>query len=349
MKHFLIIAVLCSTIVACKKSNDHLPPDFNYEIPAVAITENVTVGAYYYNYSTADWAKKYSDVPELGEYSALNAATMEQHRKWADQGGIDFFIFNWNGNGPGNPLLNSFVQNRNNQVKMVINYNTAHLSATNASPLTGTKLNTMITELKTLAASHFNNDYYYKLEGKPVILITPLNLSTNAAASINFATVIPAVKDALKATGIELYVIGEITSGWLPPARFAPAIRAMDGIDLNNWATDVYDRASFFPSFSDMNWKNWSDSTTSWNIDFVPCIFPGYNDKASAPASKIYDLPRSEKFYTDYCNVAKRNMSRKRLVLVNSWNNFQVSTALEPAQSYGSTYLDITRQQFKTK
>lgn len=344
-----IIALLFLALSACKKDNEYLPPNFNYKIDPFPITENVTVGAYYYNYAAADWAKKYSDTPQLGEYSALNAATMEQHRQWADQGGIDFFIFNWNGTGSGNPLLNSFVQNRKSQVKMVINYNTAHLSATNNSPLTGTKLNTMLNELKTLATAHFGSDYYYKIEGKPVILITPLNLSTNAAASINFTTVMPAVKQAVKEAGFDLYVIGEITSGWLPPVRYATAIKAMDGVDLSNWSTDVYDRASFFPSYSDINWKNWSDSTTAWNIDYIPCILPGFNDKTVSPTSKLYDLNRTQEFYTDYCNVAKRNMSRKRLVLINSWNNFQVGTALEPAREYGTTYLELTKQQFKVK
>ncbi|MRG43815.1 hypothetical protein GFS24_01750 [Chitinophaga sp. SYP-B3965] len=349
MKRTAYIAILSFVFAACSKEDQHLPPDFNYDIPPVTITEDVAVGAYYYNYAAADWAKKYADTPQLGEYSALNATVMEQHRQWADLGGVDFFIFNWNGATPGNPVLNSFVQGRNSNVKMVINYNTAHLSATNASPLTGTKLNTMITELKTLAAAHFSKDYYYKTEGRPVILITPLNLATNAAASINYATVIPAVKQALKDAGVDVYVIGEITTGWLPPARYASAIKAMDGVDLSNWATDVYDRSVFFPSYSDINWKNWADSTKSWNMDYVPCIFPGFNDKVSTPASKIYDINRSAEFYTDYCNVAKRNMSKKRLVLINSWNNFQVSTALEPAKKYGTTYLEITKKQFKVK
>ncbi len=42
-------------------------------------------------------------------------------------------------------------------------------------------------------------------------------------------------------------------------------------------------------------------------------------------------------------------MSKKRIVLVNSWNNFQVGTTLEPAKEYGTTYLDITKKEFKVK
>ena len=348
MKKLIYIAAgALALLTACKKQDNYLPPNFNYKIDQVNITENVNVGAYYYNYAAADWAKKYTNTPVNGEYSSTDPVIMAQQRAWADQAGVDFFIFNWNAAPANDLLLNTFLQGRNNKVKMVINYNTAHLGATNASPLQGAKLTTMINELKTLAATHFNQDYYYKVNGQPLILITPLNLAATAATSINYATVIPALKQALSAAGVNVYIIGEITSGWLPPVRYASAIKAMDAVDLSDWSTDVYDRATFMASYTDQNWKNWTDSTSKWNKDFVPCIFPAFNNKATVPASKLFNIDRSTAFYTDYCNVAKRNMSGKRIVFINSWNDFQMGTTLEPAKEYGTTYLDITRKQFK--
>lgn len=349
MKKLFNISCLIIVLVSCKKQDQYLPPNFNYKIEPVAITENVNVGAYYFNYTAADWSKKYTFTPEKGEYNALTPAIMDQHRQWADQGGVDFFIFNWNGAATGDPLLNSFVNGRNSNVKMVINYNTAHLAATNSSPLTGAKLTTMINELKTLATNHFTKDHYFKTGDQPVILITPLNLSSSATTSIDFTTVIPAVKQALSSVGVNAYIMGEITTGWLPPQRYVTATKVMDAITANNWSTDVYDRFVFFNAFIDQNWKNWTDSTSTWKVDFTPVIFPGFNDKVMTPASKLYDIGRTPEFYTDFSNVAKRNMSRKRIVLINSWNNFQFGTTLEPAKEYGSTYLDITKKEFKVK
>lgn len=349
MRIVTYIAAAALVLGSCKKADQHLPPNFNYDIPPVALTENVHVGAYYYNYSATDWSKKYTDTPTLGQYSALDAEVMAQHRAWADQGGVDFFIFNWNGAAAGDPLLNSFVNGRNHSVKMVINYNTSHLKVSNTSPLAGAKLTTLIDEFKGFADNHFQKDYYFRVDGKPVVMITPLNLSSSAAASIDYTTVIPALRTAMAEAGIELYIMGEITSGWLPPQRYATAVKMMDGVNLSNWSTDVYDRATFFPSFSDMNWKNWSDSTTKWGMDYVPVIFPGFDDKVMTPTSKLYNIDRSEKFYTDYCNVAKRNMGEERIVLVNSWNDFQKGTSLEPTIEYGTRYLELTRSQFKIK
>ena len=348
MKRLLYIATLSIVLFSCKKQEKFLPPDFNYKIPDVPVSQDVNIGAYYSNYSGTDWSKKYTGIPTLGEYSALDASVMAQHRMWADKGGVNFFIFNWNGAASGDPLLNSFTNGRSEQVQMVINYNTAHLSASNGSPLTAAKLEKMINEVKSLATTHFDKEYYFKIDGKPVVLVTPLNLSSNAANSIDYTTVVPAVKQALNDIGIEIYLVGEISSGWLPPQRYATAIKSMDAVVLNNWSTTTYDRASFFASFSDINWKNWKDSTTAWGtVDFVPCVFPGYNDKTMSPSSKVYDIERTVDFYKNYCNVAKLNMSDKRLVFINSWNHFQVGNTLEPTVEYGETYLEATRKNFK--
>lgn len=349
MKKALSVIVLLVVFFSCRKQEEYLPPDFNYKIEPVQITEDVEVGAFYSNYSAADWAKKFTNTPLNGEYSALDPQIMESHRKWADEGGVNFFIFNWNGASAGDPLLNSFIGGRNSAVRMVINYNMSHLKATNSSPLEGDKLNTMIEEFRELADQHFGKDYYYRLDGRPVVMISPLNLSGSAASSIDYQAVIPAVKAAMAESGIDLYIIGEITQGWLPPVRYANAIKAMDAVELSNWATDTYDRAVFFNSFSDMNWKNWTDSTRKWNVDFVPCILPAYNDKVMTPASKMINLGSEPNFFVDYCNVAKRNMSEKRLVIVNSWNNFQLGTSVEPTEEYGKKYLEILRDQFKVK
>src|ERR1035437_7237895 len=96
-KRIIYLSILALIVISCKKVDEHLPPNFNYPIPQVDITENVLVGAFYSNYATADWAKKFSNTPQLGQYSPLTASVMTQHRSWADLGGIDFFALPWNG------------------------------------------------------------------------------------------------------------------------------------------------------------------------------------------------------------------------------------------------------------
>lgn len=347
MKKILYMLAGFALLSGCKKQNEYLPPDFNYKIPQVDVTSNVNVGAYYYNQTSSTWTKT-SDTSTLGSYVSTDPGVMDQERQWADEAGLDFFVFNWNGPAD-NALLQAFLSGRSSQVKMVINYNTNHLKASNASPLTGTKLATMIDEFKTLAATYFNSDAYFKTDGQPVVLITPINLPSSAAASIDYNTVIPALKDAMSGVSVNLYTIGEITSGWLPPQRYSTALQTVDAVTLSDWSTDVYDRATMTAPFLDMNWKNWTDSTSVWQKDFVPNIFPGYSDKVASPSSKKYNLGRTAEFYNDLTNVAKRNMSEKRIVLVNSWNNFKLATEIAPSVEDGKTFMEITRKQFKVK
>jgi len=350
MKKIIYFILVASMISSCRKADDFLPPtEFNYLIPQVDIIENVIVGAYYYNYSTSDWNKKYTNTPTLGTYSALNPSTMSEHRKWADAGGVDYFIFPWNGTS-NDTLLNSFSGSRTETVKMVINFNTAHLGATNSSPLEGTKLTNMINELKTLASKHFNNDYYFKVDNRPVIIITPINLSSGTASSINYPAVVAAVRSELSLVGVDPFIIGEITLGWIPPQRYSAALKSFEGVVLKDWKADGnygYDRSVFFQAFIDQAFKNWNDSTTAWGIDYIPCILPGFDDKTMAPTSKNYNIPRSADFFTDMCNVAKRNMAANRIVVIDSWNHFQYGTTIEPAEEYNTDYLNITKEQFK--
>lgn len=350
MKKILFLILITSIFTSCRKADEYLPSeDFNYPIPQVNITEDVFVGAYYYNYSTADWNKKYTNTPTLGNYSALDPVVMAQHRAWADNGGVDYFIFTWNGTS-NDTLLNNFKGSRTETVKMVINYNTAHLGATNASPLTDAKLTTIINELKTHASKHFNKDYYFKIDNHPVILITPVNLSSSLALSIDYQTVIPAIRAELNLAGVDPFIIGEITLGWIPPQRYSEAIKSFDGVVLKDWKADGnygYDRAVFFQAFTDQAFKNWNDSTTAWGIDYIPCILPGFDDRIMSPTSKNYNIARSADFFTDMCNVAKRNMGINHIVIIDSWNNFQYGTTIEPAVEYNTDYLDITKEQFK--
>lgn len=346
-KYLIAPFLLLLITVSCKKQNEYLPPAFNYEIPEMAVTEDIRTGAYFSNYNTAAWNKGYADTPVLGNYNPLAADVMAKQVQWADKAKLDFFIFNWNGTS-SNAIVDNFISQANGNVKLVVNFNMAHIGATNASPLTGTRLQNLKNEMVDLANRYFSKPQYYKIDGQPLIMITPLNLATNAASSIDFSKVVPAIRDTLKALNINPFILGEATTGWAPPQRFAASRNHVDAIVLSNWEVNNYDRSVFFHSFIDMNWKNWADTlSATGNTLFVPCVFPAYNDKKATPASKMYDFEREEKFYRTFANVAKRNMSVKKLVLLNSWNDFQKGTTLEPATNYGETYLNYTRQFFK--
>ena len=318
-----------------------------FPIPQVNLTDDARVGAYYSVYKTADWAVASLFTPILGKYDATTAAVMQQHVKWADTAGVNFFAFRWNAATDNAILTNFKTQSASGNVKMVIDYNTAHLAATNASPLTGAKLASFANDWRTLIATYVNQTSYYKIDSRPVVMLSPLNLTASTLTSINYKLVADTLRSVMKSFGLTPYIIGELTTGWVAPINYPDSIlRAMDGIVLTTWSTTDYDRMFAFYSYSDLNFQNWKTTLDGWSIDYVPCIFPGWNSPSTATQ---YVIPRNEKNYVDYCNVAKRSMGKNRLVLINSWNDFQKGNTLEPAAEYNLDYLNITRRELKKK
>ncbi|MDT3400997.1 glycoside hydrolase family 99-like domain-containing protein [Mucilaginibacter terrae] len=352
MKHIITILIICSIgFFSCKKDDNLIDKDkYIYDIPAVKLTTDARVGAYYLNYVAADWAKVHSDTSLLGKpYNAVtDAAIFPQQLNWADEGGVDYLIFKWNAAATDNSLLNAFASRRTNQkVKMVIDFNTAHLSATNVSPLSGAKLQTMISELKTLVTQHISKDYYYKIDNRPVIMLTPLNLSATTLTSIDFKSVMASLRNEFAAIGLNPYFIGELTTGWASPANFdQAALASMDALVLTTWNTPDFDRWWGFNSYLDLNWKNWTSNLTNINVEFIPCIFPGYNEP-SATTQRVFD--RSEANYLNYTNVAKGNMGKNSMIIINSWNDFAKGNSLEPSKKFNKQYLNLTKNAFKVQ
>lgn len=327
-KHGILLSFSMLTMLfyACKKNEPTLVPNFNYEIPQVELDGDVHVGAYYFF------------------YDSLSNIDRQKHFSDAEKGGVDYFVMPYTSE-LSNDNIQKTLDANTSSVKWVLNYSLSQLNATNDSPLTGLKLTKLLDDFNNLATLYITKDNYYKVNGKPLIIINALNLSANTAQSINFGEVVAALKNSLKAQGIEAYVVGEMTTGWIPPQRYANAIKAMDAVTLSNWGTDNYDRSNFFPSFLDLNWKNWTDSLSKWEVDFIPNILPGFDDKLTNVNSKLYVLERSSDFYNDLTNVAKRNMGTSRIVLIHSWNDVSKLTGIEPKAPYGNTYIDITKKQ----
>lgn len=339
--------IFLAVFASCEE--DLILPDkdkFIYPIPQVDLTEDARVGAFYYSYSSSDWSKPLPFEPELGHYDPLDPEVISRQSQWADDGGIDFLVFKWNGTS-GNALLDAFASNVGSaEVKMVIDYNIAHLGASNSSPLEGAKLNTMIAEFNSLADAYIDSDLYYKINDKPVIMISPLNLSSSTQSSVDYSLVINALKEAMSSRGLDIFVIGEYTTGWIAPTNYPQGnTEAMDAVVLTNWSTRDFDRWWGFDSYTDLSWNNWKVTLSSWNtVEFIPCIFPAYNNPGTAAD---YVFERTAEEYVTNCNVAKRNMGDSRIVMINSWNDFQKGTTLEPSPEYGTEYLEITREQFK--
>ena len=357
MKHIIFgLVSVALALTACDK-NEYGAPDkdkYIYDIPQTSLSSDALTGAYYYNYTTAVDAAKSPEKPMLRYYTTTEYV-MKQHIAWADKAGLDFFIFAYNGSDTDKAAMDMFTSARTSSggnVKYVIRYDTGHLNVTNDNPLESEeKYKLFITDFVDVLADMMLSDSYYTIDGRPVMLITPANLSSSALLSIDFNEVMRQFRsDFSSFYGVEPYIIGEMGTGWVAPVNYSDhQVYSFDALTLSDWKTRSYDIFYGYFSFLDINMNNWKTTLAKRGVDFVPCIFPSYNDRVNSPDSYYYTFSEDGDpgDYINFCNVAKRNIGSRNMVFLNSWNGWSNGTNLEPSDLKGERFLEVTRSQFR--
>lgn len=372
MKRFIYmfsLLALVSGMSSCTK-NDYGAPDkskYIYDIPDTRLDKDAAVGVYYSNYSSNVTESKAAETPLLGYYKTSDPQVMPLHVEWADTAAVDFFIMPWDGSSSDNALVSMFRQARAEKdanVKFVYCYSSSHLSLSNDTPLqSDEKYRQFMADFVDVLADNMLSDDYYCIDGMPVLFITPCNLGSDALLSVDYKTVISRLRADFKSFyDRDLYIVGQMTTGWTAPVNYADhQVYSFDAMTLNAWKTRSYDVFYGFFSFLDINWNNWKTTLAKRSVDFVPCIYPSYNDRKYSSGSYYYTFGDngSSADYVKFANVAKRNVGRHNMVLVNSWNDWNYGTNLEPSDQKAVEledgeydylhFLRLTRQQFKLR
>ncbi|HMH23314.1 MAG TPA: glycoside hydrolase family 99-like domain-containing protein [Puia sp.] len=363
---FPILALL--VFYSCKKNNTGPSASDNilaYDIKEIPVTQDYTVGAFYYNFGTFNVNIK--EVPTVGKYAMPNGVVpptvMTQHIAQAATAGVDYFVFsfrsankdvnNWKSDST---VVQSFVNANTTGMKFALQYNwsTGSYAASNTAPLenNATNLNLFFNDFQRAATNWMSNPNYLKVNGKTLLYIQ----NAQVLYSNNNQKIYDTLRSRLSAMGFTMYIVG-MQDRWTPPARYPfRYIKCVDAIYHQSFSTQLsqYDRWYVLPQAMDQNWeysrKYFTDSMGS--ISYVPNISPAYNWLITTPATLNPNYPRTDSgaMYQKLCNVAKMNADNAtRLIMIDSWNSWQDDSQLESAVSYGDRYLNITRQEFKVK
>ena len=361
---FIIYGCLVLFFTSCVKKDTGAPASdnvLNYEIKEVPVTEDYVVGSWYYN--TGNFNANVTEVPVVGKYSMPNGvvppAVMTKHIEYAGKAGIDYFLFQFrsanrdaNNYKSDSTVVKSFLDANAANMKFALAYNFSSssyaISTTTPLEKDATKLEQFFQDVLRVAAL-LSNANYMKVNGKALLYI----MNAQTLFSNDNPTIYKTLRNRVAALGVQLYIVG-MQDRWTPPARYP--FRYQNSVDaiyhqsfssqINNW-----DRWWLLPQTMDQNWKyskQWF--ADNLGVDYVPNITPAYNWKITQPTSANPNYPRTDngEMYRKLCNVAKMNASATtRLILVDSWNKWDEDMQLEPANSYGELYLNITREEFK--
>lgn len=318
--------------------------------------------------------------------TGIPAATIQMHIDQAAAAKIDYFVFSmrsanldFNNYKTDSIMLNSFLNAPNaSKINFAISYGSvtsATLGFVNSTTVDakgnyGTPIEANAAKLESFykdfqrMAFYLGKSNYQKVNGKWLIIINhaqDLNSNMDPANPGSTAPLYAEIRRRLNLLGFDLYIVGEQDNWSAPNNYFYRYQNAIDGLYEANMTDNknVLDRNYLFAQLCDQNFAYWKQQLESWpaggltpgqtNLDFVPCIEAGYNYQINSPSSGNVSLTRTAdgSFYRTYTNIAKRSASKSRLILIDSFNNFQLDTQIEPTAEYGTLYMDITKQEFK--
>ena len=359
MKHlkYIVIALFGVVLFSCSEDDtpqieDHF---LSQEIPYEPVNDNYAVGAFYKSFN---WNSGVVEVPVAGKYSSNlgDPVAYEQHVKQAAVGGIDYFIFGFRSNNKSteNTADINFINklqtapNASEQkFALSYNFNSMGLSDTKRIENAPSKVPVFLNDFM-LMLPFFKAANYMKVDGKCVVYIHGAhNLYSNDNAALY-----QQLRTQMTAQGIELFIIGNQVE-WTPPLRYD--FRFVNGVDAvthstyNNINIGFYDRNYFFAKYCNEAWGYSKSRLLDFKLEYVPTISPSYSKRIVTPSDKNYVFPKNVAYFESMCNVARRASGSHKLVLVDSFNDWNIDTQLEASVSYGDTYLSVLKKEFKIK
>lgn len=318
--------------------------------PAVMAAQTDSASKYGIDYFIFDWSESSTTRGATG-FSTKLINVFAAQPKVVDNSLK--MIFKWNASAKLNyTKLNNGIATvataLSDSVRLINPSDTTHNLAITATSrkLCDQVLTKFLDDAKYLDFTYLHKSYYYQIEGRPVLMFnyTPTNQFIDWAFAVDTLR-----KTIVKQSGINPYIIIDYPVSWSPPELNKSVLEKGDAVSIQNMKCNLYDRYLGYFSFMDMNWALWNSTLKTWGKDFLPAIWPAYYRKNETTPSAYYDLTRSPANYINYCNVAKRNIGSKNMVIINSWNDFKFGAALEPCKAFGSDYLKITKDQFSAK
>ena len=364
MKIFKNIALLMVGLLffSCTEDKAILLEDnkFNNPIPQVPVNTDYTVGAIYTKFNRNPLTV---ETPSIGIYNGNSGDPIayENHVKQAHYAGVDFFIFNLRSSNAiaqyneDKGFINNLQTAPNaNDMKFAFSYNFANMGLSNTNRIETKGLVPKFLEDFNLMLPYFQQSNYMKIDGKAVVYI---NNSYNLFSNDNPA-LYQQLRTQMSALGVELYLIG-MQLEWTPPLRFfGDQVTGkdnrfkgcVDALTITNYANIefvFYDRLEYFHKYVDLAWSYHKETLAKNNIEFVPTISPSYNPKINNGSSTNYTIAKNADWFKANCNIARRASGSSKLVIIDSFNDWNLDTQIESATSYGDEYLKILRAEFK--
>ena len=308
-------------------------------LAAPAAAAPLTVAAYYYPwYDAAQWERGTMRTPELGGYDSRDPATIAAHYRWARQYGVDVFLTSWLGAGnAGDATLRDHLLSspERGRVRVAILYESIlRLGLTENRIVFGEReQQILLDDFDYLAATYFRDPAYYRIRGRPVVVLYVSRIFRGV-----YAEAIGALRERMRTVwGLELYLIGDEVDWDLGPSR--ARIRLYDAITGYILYSRTQPQTGFLRLVED-RYRAFRRVARQRGVAFVPGALPGYDDRAYRPEQGHYVLSEPRLFERGLALAGRYVDRRLGLLTVTSWNEWHEDTQIEPSTDYGLALLE---------
>jgi hypothetical protein len=287
--------------------------------PVQAQGERLVLAFYYAWYDEKTWTPdKVPDMP-LAPYRSADRATIERHVREARSAGIDALVQSWYGPGE-NPTEANFAT-------LLDVAQAQGLRATVDFEVTSpfmTSLDALRNGLAHLTNVHARHPAFLRYGGRPVIFFwrqQRLSLDTWRA--------------------IRQQVDPSYNAIWIAEGDDPAWLSVFDGLHMYT----ITWRINTNPAYNADKMRKRVDAYVAQHGGhkfWVATAMPGWDDTRVAGHAHSYVYPRSPDYYRSTWRAAID--STPEMVVITSYNEWREGTMIEPSVTYGSTYLDITRE-----
>lgn len=303
----------------------------------------------------------YNREPGIGRYTEGEQYVMDNQIIQASTiGGVDVFAFCWfrkDNATVGAHALNKFKTSPEKaRMKFCI------LWDVQAFPLASQQhFLDAIAEMQT----HFSDPQYYKIGGRPVVMIQPLANFAAKMESIGYGVgQAPSCTAALAAarahgTAANIYFVAlaQTSNHWFNGVA-GPA--GFDAITAYNYHQRTINRDTGASGPTPSTYQQLLDNVLqpewSWacqvppaNVKYWPIVMHGWDSRPWGGAQiGIATLPEWEDCLTRVKTIVDTYATKtEKIICINAWNEWHEGSFIEPSQQYGCAYLRAIKAKFK--
>jgi hypothetical protein len=328
----------------------------------IAKTDDILVIVPYYLWYRPDlsnWKDGHKYTSLLGEYRSDDSIVHSKHIDWATGYGIDVFLVSWDGYNSNkdiqyfnNNLKLLFRNELSKDIKIAILYEGLKFKTTGNPQKPWERdisdphnLEILLSDFKYLADNYFNDENYFRIEGKPVVYIY------GSATYINTKDALEKLQEIMREKiGKEVFLISDhVTPHFFPGQKpeWEREARSFEG--TTSWLGGYSPSGEYLGGSYEVQIDKMYSEWFKWTLEnkklHMPSTTPEFDNryvKWGNPTS--IPLERSPENFRKRLEIILKYTNYPRVISLGTWNDFFESTTLEPTREYEFTYLKIIRE-----